>query len=255
MSHYLYAFVPPRVQLAEVSTVLGGQLELLPSPDGQSALLAEAANAEEFHQQLKAARDDLPWVAARALAHDAVIAAHMAQGAIPMRFGMVLYTEQLEMLFLREQNLGLRLQSLAGKHEYAVRLWAHRSSFEPKLIAASPALSDLQVQIDSLPKNKAYLLERRLQSGVEQALKAALPDLRAFCFDALADLTDAVQPSEKPPAAQTGLVPLLEVAVLLAATEYAMLQGELAVWQERYGVVCQTAGPFAAYNFTQGVNP
>jgi hypothetical protein len=252
-AYYLYAFVPASTALQAVPSVLGGQLEVLTT--GAVGLLAEAADANQFAAALHTARDDLPWVAARALAHDAVIAAHMKYGAIPLRFGTVVEQKQLESLFAEQPNLKTRLESLAGKHEYAVRLWAERSSFAPKLIAADPELADLQVQIDSLPKNKAYLLERRLQAGVERALKTALPELRVFCFDALANLTDALQPSQKLPAATDGLVPLLEVAVLLGATEQAMLQAELSAWQERYGVTHQMAGPFAAYNFTQGVNP
>jgi hypothetical protein len=251
--YYLYAFVPAKVAPQPLTGVLGGQLEVLVS--GAVGLLAEPANARQFATQLHAARDDLPWIAARAVIHDSVIAAHMNHGAIPLRFGTLVESARLEALFAEQPELEKRLNSLAGKHEYTVRLWAERRSFAPKLIATDVVLNDLQVQIDSLPKNKAYLLERRLQAGVEHALKAALPELRAFCFDALADLTDAVQPSQKLPNAADGLVPLLEVAVLLSATEQAMLQAELSAWQERYGVTHQMAGPFAPYNFTQGVNP
>jgi hypothetical protein len=252
-NYYLYAFVPADVVPQQLTGVLGGQLEVLVS--GAVGLLAETADASQFAAQLHAARDDLPWIAARAVVHDSVIAAHMNRGAIPLRFGTLVESGQLEALFAGQPELERRLNSLAGKHEYTVRLWAERSRFAPKLVAADALLSDLQVQIDSLPKNKAYLLERRLQAGVENALKAALPDLRAFCFDVLANLTDAVQPSQKLPAASDGLVPLLEVAILLGATEQAMLEAELSAWQERYGVTHQMTGPFAPYNFTQGVKP
>ena len=200
MNYYLYAFIPAAVlPQPELLGLSGGQLDVIMA--GDVAVLVEAVDSQAFALELEQKAQDLTWLAAKAVQHDTIVNAHLAQGLIPLRFGTLLETRAAVLELLAAQpNLAARLLALRGKREFTVRVWADRAILEPRLIGDNETLDDLQVQLSSAPKGKAYLLERRLREAFEKVFKATLPELRVMAFGLLSDLTDAVLPLEKTPA-------------------------------------------------------
>jgi Gas vesicle synthesis protein GvpL/GvpF len=250
-AYYLYAFTRPETRVDSALTgVAGGRLEVITAHG--LGVIAEAVNATVFKNALKAHDDDPTWIAQRALHHDTVINQHLTQGVLPLRFGTLLEDRSaVDRLLFESSAMRTRLDALRGKLEFSVRVWADHEILTPRLVKSNARLEDLQVQIESAASGTAYLLQRRFNDGLALALRGSIPQMRALACSALSDVVDGLRPFERLPKPQGGNPGILEAAVLLEARGQALLQGELAQWQDRLALIAELSGPFAPYNFVQ----
>ncbi len=250
MSYYLYAFVAPNSPIAlDNKGVAQTNLELQTHQD-LAALIEKIP--EGFQAELEANAQNPAWLAEKALRHNEIIEAYLGVGVLPLRFGTILSTQEaITALLEQSQGLAKRLAAVRGKAEYAVRVWADKTVLTPRLIDSDENLDDLSVQLGSTSGGKAYMLQKRLQDGVERLFSQQLPTYRSIAFGQLADLVDQLVALPRTPKNTEQRFGLLEAAVLLEPRAALLLPAELESWAERYGFVVELSGPFAPYNFVE----
>jgi hypothetical protein len=250
---YAYAVVPAAAAVPAVPGVLpGAPPERIAA--GDLAILASRVPRDDFAGEASRMADPA-WVAERAAAHHAVVAAAFAAGPVlPLAFGALFSTEAALRRWLEGSAplLAAALATAAGAEEWSVSLKEDAAAHAAFLTATEPALQALAAAAARAPQGTAFLLERRL----DRAVQGARADRRAWLGRAIgAALTAAARaPLEVLPAAGarearwTGLVPAGAMAGGPLAAGLAALAADVA----SSGLGLAISGPRPPYAFARG---
>jgi Gas vesicle synthesis protein GvpL/GvpF len=226
---------------AECRAGVGGEsgVELVGS--GTLAAIVSRVPPDEFDEaSLHVRLNDLPWLEAKARAHEDVLQTVGGAAVVPFRFGTI-YHELADveaMLDERRDALAASLERVRGRVEIGVKAWRMRAVESPAVDA---------------PSGRAYLEARGRARRASEEIAARAADAMRRAHERLLDVAIDGVVNRPQPRELSGREEqmLLNAAYLVAAgddrllAEVARLSGEL----EPEGFVFEATGPWPPHNF------
>lgn len=241
---YVYGIVPTNLTSppsgldgARVSAVHVGDLV---------ALASELPEAEYDSARIEARLADLDWLSPRAIAHDAVVSWASDQGGVVPFPMWVLYRDRTAL----EAGLGDRvsefhraLERVTPGREYSVRVFA----FKDRLAALSPAVAQLESEIEKASPGQRYLLERKLDSVRQNEAREVSASVSSSIHGELAQhaLGAVTEPAPKSAA-------ILNAAYLVSREAPEAFQAKLTDLIHKFeplGFRFEFTGPWPPYHF------
>jgi hypothetical protein len=201
---YAYAVLPEGAALPPAGTpaiLPGAGFDLVRV--GGCAALASPVPRAPFQAGPEGRMADPAWLAERAHAHHAVVAACAAAGpALPLAFGALFSSPAPLAAWLSQRAAALRdgLWHVAGCAEWSACVDEDPAAHATWLDLHDPRLRDIATRIDGLTAGRAYLFGRRRQQLRTEARAARIQHLSQELQARLAAHARAL------PAAMTGLV-------------------------------------------------
>jgi len=236
-----------------------GRLERVVSGD-LAAIVSRVPLAEFGATPLRENLNDLEWLERVARAHEAVLDAALGQSTIvPLRLCTIYESEQSvrEMLEREHDSLSRALNALSGRQEWGVKLTVdvdRLAEVARSRSAEAPALED---ELAARTGGAAYMLRRRLERHVREAVDSLGAEVAEHVHAELQDrATDAVVlPPQNPDLSGHEGQMLLNGAYLVDAERVDGLRELVAELAERYralGARIDLTGPWPPYNFLPG---
>lgn len=183
--------------------------------------------------------------------HNSLVAAVHREGPIlPAKFGLVYaHRHDLEMAL---ENLGDalmdRLQSLDGRDEWAVHVYAEHPSVRERIAAADPALRQLRQELSAATPGRAYFLERKLADRLTLVTQQVLSELARTAYDRLSAIAIESRLSSSPHT--SGGTEILRAAFLVEREDSDRFLRELGAFADSDEYVsCEYSGPWPPYSF------
>jgi hypothetical protein len=237
----------------------GGRLERVEAED-LAAIVSRVPLSEFGAGPLRENLNDLEWLERVARAHEAVLERALAQSTIvPLRLCTIYESEQSvrDMLEREHDSLAEALDALSGREEWGVKLIA-----DPERLAEEARLRDAEVaaledELGARTGGGAYMLRRRLERHVREAVDSLGGELAEQVHAELQDwASDAVVlPSQNPELSGHEGRMLLNGAYLVESERVDGLRGFVTELEDRHrelGVRIELTGPWPPYNFLPG---
>jgi hypothetical protein len=163
-SKYVYGVVRARRGSRQRLRGLGDQPVKVVAHDGIGALASDVPDGP-----LEAGRDEL-------LAHSRVLERALEKGVVlPMRFGMVMPTEEAirqDLLGPHSDELEAQLDEMEGKVELNIKAIYQEQAILREVLAESPEIAALRRSLEGKPEDATYYERIRLGELVAEALTA-----------------------------------------------------------------------------------
>jgi hypothetical protein len=246
---YVYGVTAPGELPADEQAGIDGAHPVELVHVGDLAAIVSRVDLEEFGEEALAERvSDLPWLAEKAVAHEAVVerVAGEARPVLPFRFGTIyLDDEQLETRLRSEaEALHAALRRVEGKVELAVHGVLDRAH------ALRAAEAEHAAAPSTAGAGTAYLQRRKLERDLEDELDERGARLGASVHEELAAAAaEAVLNRPRAPE-EDGELPVLNGAYLVARSEVDSFAERVRRLDEREdGLRLELSGPWPPYNF------
>jgi len=224
---------------------------------GLAAVVSRVPLGEFGAEPLRQNLNDLDWLERVARGHESVLEAALAQSTIvPLRLCTIYESEQSvrDMLEREHDSLVRALDALAGRQEWGVKLIADGDRLAEEARSRSAEVAALEDELGARTGGGAYMLRRRLERHVREAVEslgAELADevhaeLEAWAGDAV------VLPPQNPELSGHEGRMLLNAAYLVDAERVQGLRELVAELEERrrgLGAHIELTGPWPPYNF------
>jgi hypothetical protein len=225
-----------------------------------AAVVSRVPLAEFGAVPLRENLNDLGWLERVARAHEAVLDRALAQSTIvPLRLCTIYESEQSvrEMLERERESLTRALDALAGHQEWGVKLTADGGRLAEEARSRNQDVAALEDELGSRTGGGAYMLRRRLERQVREAVDALGADLADQVHAELQDWSsDAVAlPPQNPELSRHEGTMLLNGAYLVEVERVDGLRRLVAELEERHralGASIELTGPWPPYNFLPG---
>jgi hypothetical protein len=227
--------------------------------DGLYAVVGRVP-AEDFSEEnLPVRLNDLKWITRRVTLHERVVEHAMQYGCVvPLKFGTVFKSEENAhaMLEANATEFRQKLSELAGKEEWGVKVYCDRRQLAASVAAQEPALTELDREIASAPKGRAFLMARRRQELTAAVVNREVARLGQECFERLLEQCLKARANDRLKPEVTG------------RSEEMILNGAFLVWKDDTpgflrtvdrlgaqfgprGLVFEHTGPWPPYNFCE----
>jgi hypothetical protein len=213
--------------------------------DGDVAAIASAVRLDEFGEA--AIEDNLRdpgWLADKARAHDAVLAAAVGRTTVlPFRFGAIYRNEDHILELLRERgDFASALRRLDGAVELGVKAFVDAGSLAERLAADRSAGEEVSA-------GRAYMQRKQVARQVDEDVERFVAERAQEVHDRLAAVArdarvNALQPAERRM--------ILNGAYLVPSDAESRFRDEVAAAARRNeadGVALELTGPWPPYNF------
>ncbi len=246
---YLYGFtlgVHTKSQEASLLLPTGQWLEI----DELAALFAPVRLEEYCPDHLQ----DPDWLVPRALEHEEVLEALMAQGPVlPVRFGCLFSSADKLGEFMRAQGEIIRqfLLDFADKEEWALKVYLDLEKAEAWLAAADPELAERQRRLPATPGAR-YFQEKQWRADVHKKARQWGRELARQLEAELGLEQTTVRPLKPRGPEESKGDMILHQAVLLpgaAVQEFRRRVAELTAERIEKGVALEISGPWPPYHF------
>jgi hypothetical protein len=220
-----------------------------------AAIMRPVSLAEFGPEALQARAGDGGWIEAVARSHNHVISSiHQRRAILPAKFGSIyLHAEDVLSALERDHDALLaRLARLEGCDEWAVHLYADRSAVEQGAGSADESVRQLEQQLATAPRGRAYFLQRKLAEVRASAVERALSEIASEGYDRLARLATDSQIRSALSLAENaeGEVVALRAAFLVRRDSEDAFTAEVSSFAEvREGVRFEVTGPWPPYSF------
>ncbi|NQU99329.1 MAG: GvpL/GvpF family gas vesicle protein [Parcubacteria group bacterium] len=172
----------------------GGKIFIIPYQDLE-AVISEVC-LEEFGsgEIQKKAQEDLGWIKRKAQIHEKIIEEAMgirkennSQVVIPMKFGSIFKTKKKleEILDKHHSKFKRILKNLAGKQEWAVKVYLSRKAFEKEIKKVSPVVQEKEKEIAKFPEGMAYFMQKQIDESVAKEADKAIEKYIGSFFENL----------------------------------------------------------------------
>jgi gas vesicle protein GvpL/GvpF len=245
---------------ADVRGIAGaGPLERVEA--GDLAAIVSRVPLDEFGAEpLRENLNDLAWLERVARAHEAVLDRALGQSTIvPLRLCTIYESERSvrEMLQREHDSLAQALETLAGRQEWGVKLIADPQRLVEAARSRSAEAAELEDELGERTGGGAYMLRRRLERHVREAVDSLGAELAEQVHAQLHDWAgDAVVlPPQNPELSGHEGQMLLNGAYLVDAERVDGLRELVAELEERHralGARIELTGPWPPYNFLPG---
>jgi hypothetical protein len=254
---YLYCIVPPGPHRdLEGLTGVDGRSPVQEIPtDGLTAIISRVQLEEFGPEPLKRNLEDMEWLERTARAHDSVLAAMLATGAVvPMRL-LTIFTDESrlhEMLERERENLVRTLDRLRGHVEWSVKLLADRGRLERA--ALEQERNGSSTGPDAGSPGRAFFARKRSERDVRQRARelaeAAAADTHESLRRHAADTRTL--PPQHPELSHRAGEMILNAAYLVGQGQGDAFTATAHQLRGRYrsiGIELELSGPWAPYNF------
>jgi len=252
----------------------GGKIWTLPYQDLE-AVVSEVS-LEEFDSEeiQKKAREDLGWIKRKAQTHEKVMEEAMElqsppfplggnplknkelKAVIPMKFGLIFKAkEKLEETFKKHYpQFKENLKNLAGKQEWAVKVYLNRKIFEKELKKVSIVAQEKEKEIARLPEGTAYFMQKQIDEAVLKEAEKALESYTVSFFENLIKYAAAGTKGKILEKELTGksLPMALNMIFLVSEEKLEDFVKEINTLNQKYkpkGFNFEYSGPWPPYNF------
>lgn len=245
---------------AGVSGIAGpGPLERVEARD-LAALVSRVPLDEFGAAPLRENLNDLAWLERVARAHEAVLDQALGQSTIvPLRLCTIYESEQSvrEMLEREHDSLVQALEALAGRQEWGVKLIVDKDRLAEEARSRSAEAGALGDELGARTGGGAYMLRRRLERHVREAVDSLGGELAEQVHVQLQHWVDdaVILPPQNPELSGHEGQMLLNGAYLVDAERVAGLRKLVAELEERHralGARIELTGPWPPYNFLPG---
>lgn len=183
----------------------GGEIFTVPYQDLE-AVVSEVSLEEFGSEEIqKKAQEDLGWIKEKAQIHEKVIEEAMKlksppfplgkdplenrglKTVIPMKFGTIFKTKENLEETLKKYYYQFKenLKNLAGKQEWALKVYLNRKSFEKEIKKVSPVVQEKEKEISAMPEGVAYFMQRQIDDTVSKEADKAIENYTESFFEGL----------------------------------------------------------------------
>jgi len=229
--------------------------------EGDLAAVVSRVPLSEFGAgPLRENLNDLHWLERVARAHESVLERALAQSTIvPLRLCTIYESEQSvrDMLEREHDSLAEALDALAGREEWGVKLIADGRRLADEARSRDSEVAVLEDELGARTGGGAYMLRRRLERHIREAVDSLCGELADQVHADLQDwASDAVVLTPQNPelSGHEGSM-LLNGAYLVETERVDGLRALVAELEERHrelGVRIELTGPWPPYNFLPG---
>ncbi len=253
---YVYGVVPSTFAAARDPRGLDG-LPVERITEGHLVALVSALSADEYSpEKLEANTAHVDWLGPRAVAHDRVVTWAGDSGAvIPFPMWTLFKTEQgiRGMLRDRSAEFSETLTSVAGTHEYSVRVFASPAKVQEQIARLRPAIADLESAAAKASPGQRYLLQKKISEQRDGEVRAFLRETAQDCFDQLEHSSvKALRhqlPTQTPEGKGRAILYAAFLVADLALEEFRRVLTSLVNQHRDSGLDFDFTGPWPPYNF------
>ena len=254
--HYVYGVVPTgvRTPVELVGVEPTATVERI-EDGGLAALVSEVPLTEFGEEALRENLNDVAWLEEKARAHEDVLEAALAAGAVvPLRLCTVFAGEdKVRRMLVREHDVLVdALDRLDGRAEWGVKAYADRGAVEREALAR---FGDAEGE-DEVSAGTAYMNRRRREARAREEVEEIADEWARSIHARLAAIASEalLNPLQRPELSGHDGEMFLNGVYLLAHAEAQAFRGavESMVGEfDRRGVEILLTGPWPAYNFVK----
>jgi hypothetical protein len=251
---YVYGVVPSRAPANVFDAVRGVDpsepVTLL--AEGDLAAIVSGVRLDEFGEgPIQENLRDAAWLAEKARAHDAVLAAAVGRTAVvPFRFGAIYRDEQHVVDLLRDRpDFSSTLRRLDGTIELGVKAFVEATALRNRLAAGHAVADDVSA-------GRAYMQRKQLARELDEAVDRFAADCAHVSHERLASVARAARANPvqavDDPSSERRMI--LNAAYLVGAGEEPRFRDDVAAVARDYaddGVAFELTGPWPPYNFAE----
>jgi hypothetical protein len=243
---YLYGIVP-NAPTNPPKGLDGTAVSLVPVGD-LSALVSELPDAEYDPATVEARLADIDWLSPRAIAHDGVVSWASDQGGVVPFPMWVLFKDRPSLeagLTPRADEFHQALARVTPGREYSVRVFA----FKDRVAALSPAVAQLESEIEKATPGQRYLLERKLDSLRQNEAREVSASVSRSIHE---DLSQQALGAITEPAPKAAAAAILNAAYLVSREAPEPFQAKLTDLIHKFeplGFRFEFTGPWPPYHF------
>jgi hypothetical protein len=224
---------------------------------GTVAAVVSIVSLDDFGEaDLPERLNEPEWLLPRVAAHEDVLAHALARATvIPFRFGTVYRDAASVEDFLRshEAELAATLRRLNGRIEIGVKAYVDRDRAAEVARRADTDLSGLEAELADAPEGRAYMLRRRIDRMVEDAVQRREAEWSEASHDALSAAAEEsrVNPIRSPTPDEPRSM-ILNGAYLVASDgDLRQVARDLEEQYGSAGFSVELTGPWPPYNFVE----
>ena len=258
---WAYCVLPAGESLPKGVDAVDGAGGLERVEEGDLAAIVSRVPLSEFGAApLRENLNDLAWLERVARAHESVLEQALARSTIvPLRLCTIYESEESvrDMLEREHDSLSEALDALSGREEWGVKLTADGGRLAEEARSRDSEVAALEDELGARTGGGAYMLRRRLERHVREAVDSLGAELAEQVHAQLQDwASDAVAlPPQNPELSGHEGRMLLNGAYLVEATRVDGLRELVAELEEHHrdlGVRIELTGPWPPYNFLPG---
>lgn len=248
---YLYCVVqrekPPPLARAPIGLPGTGKPRAIDAGGGLWLVAADAPAAEYDAQAIERGLQDLAWVSAHAVPHEAVVEfAGRAGTVLPMKLFTLFHSDDraLEHVAHQRKRVDRLLERLAGREEWGVRMLLD----EPRAVER---LAKSARKESKGASGTEFLLRKKKQRDLSRDVLERGAERATALFDELSRRADDSR-RRAPPAGAAGRRVLLDAAFLVRRGRVKPFQAavrKVAARLQRDGYDLTLTGPWPPYNF------
>lgn len=242
--YYVYGIVPRT--LANPPHGLDGAAVSLVPVSALAALVSELPDSDYDPSAVEAKLADLDWLSPRAIAHDSVVSWASDQGGVVPFPMWVLFRDVASLengLAPRIPEFNRALTRVTPGREYSVRVFA----FKDRLAALSPAVAQLESEIEKATPGQRYLLERKLEGVRQTEAREVSASVSSSIHEELSQLALGATTEPAPKSAA-----ILNAAYLVSRAAPEPFQAKLTDLIHKFeplGFRFEFTGPWPPYHF------
>jgi hypothetical protein len=252
---YLYCIAESEPKIKQIKG-LGNNLYSI-CHNGLYAVVGKVDQQEFCEDGLKRNMADMEWIKTKAGTHERTIEQVMADtDVIPFKFGTLFNTNASLKAMLEQygQEFKAILGKLANKQEWGVKIYCHSEKLKASINNNEAGILEIEDQIKSSPVGKAYLLKKKKDEMIENALNEKINDCGQESFELLKELSFEARVNKLLPRQVTEREDdmVLNSGFLVDKDEIDDFQNMVDTLKMHYGskgFLIDCTGPWPPYNF------
>lgn len=253
---YVYGVVPSTFTAAKDPRGLDGVGIERVTEGGLTALVSRLTGSDYAPEKLEIRTGEVDWIGPRAVAHDRVVTwAGDAGPVIPFPMWTLFSDEAAVrgMLKERDREFSDTLRSVAGTHEYAVRVFASPAKVAQQIGRLRPAIAEIEAAAAKASPGQRYLLQKKIQEQRENEVRAFLRETAQDCYDQLEKAAARAVRHKLPAETPAGKGRAILYAAFLVADssldDFRKVLTNLVNQHSESGLDFDFTGPWPPYNF------
>lgn len=224
---------------------------------GTYAIVSKVSPDEFSEDNLKKNLANMDWVEKRIRQHERAIEEIMKDIAVlPFKFGTIFQSEENVENLLKERNTEFKqiITNLEGKEEWGLKIYCDAEKFRGTLKKEDEKIQDIDKQIASATKGKAFLLEKKKDELIKDIINKKISEytqdsferLKRVCLEAKINKILPKEVTEK----NEDMV--LNAAFLISKKRVEEFNNVIQYLKTKYsdkGLILDCTGPWPAYNF------
>lgn len=224
---------------------------------GLYAVVSKVSGCEFGEENLKKNLANFEWIKQKVGIHEKVIEGVMKESCVvPFKFGTIFNAEDNLKTMLEEhaEALGGNLKNLEGKEEWGLKIYCDMEKLKGAVGKEDAEILKIDEEIGSSSCGKAYLLKKKKEELIKDALGKRINEYGKACFELLRGLSFAGRINKLLPKEVTEREEdmVLNSAFLVDKSKVAEFIQEVDAFKAEYndkGFNFDCTGPWPPYNF------